>query len=295
MPDSHTPGDFFVAGTPHITPHHVLDVRARRLGIERDDLRLPPTFVATFFRETAHELALAAEVDPAPIHADRDIWKLSANQHLAVGRIPIGAPFAASFFEQIVAAGVERLIVIGAAGSLQATIDIGQIVIPTDTIREEGTSYHYLPADEPARAHIDLADRLYAAAAALTLPGAPQPHRGLHWTTDAIFREQEEKISAFRERGVLSVDMEVSALYAVAQHLGVECVAILAISDVLNPAEGWRHFGASPTDLDQGLEPVETAQSPSGGSAGEFEDPGGGPYGRALSLAVQASMVVARA
>ena len=60
MSNSHTPGDFFVEGTPHITPDHMLDVRARQLGVARDSLRLPPTCVVTFFPQTARELALAA-------------------------------------------------------------------------------------------------------------------------------------------------------------------------------------------------------------------------------------------
>ena len=192
MSELHTPGDFFVDGTPHITPHHVLDLRARRLGADRDDLRLPPTFIATFFRDTANELALATGIDPGSIQGDSDFWKVSANEHLAVGRMPIGAPFAVSFFEQIVASGAERVIVIGAAGSLQPEIDI-----PADTIREEGTSYHYLPADEAARADPGLADQLHAAAVALSAAETPAPHRGLHWTTDAIFREQQVPSSGY--------------------------------------------------------------------------------------------------
>jgi hypothetical protein len=212
MSDSHTPGDFFVEGTPHITPDHMLDVRARQLGFARDALRLPPTCVATFFPQTARELALAVGLDPTPVDTDQGNWRLAANDQIAVGRLPMGVPHAASLFEQMVSAGTERLIIVGAAGSLQPTIEVGHLVIPTDIIREEGTSYHYLPADEPARADADLAAQLSDAVSA----EGQEPHRGLHWTTDAIFREQEEKIVDFRSRGMLSVDMEISVLYAVA-------------------------------------------------------------------------------
>ena len=94
----------------------------------------------------------------------------------------------------------------------------------------------------------------------------------------------------------LSVDMEVSALYAVAQALNVQCAAVLAISDVLNPSEGWRHFGASPSDLDAGLQPVATRLSEPPNDASSFGDPASsGTYAEALSLAVRASLTVAQA
>lgn len=284
MPDSHTPGDFFVEGTPHITPDHMLDVRARQLGVARDSLRLPATCVVTFFPQTARELALAAGLDPTPIETDRGNWRLAANEQIAVGRLPMGAPLAASLFEQMVSAGTERLIIVGAAGSLQPTVEVGHLVIPTDTIREEGTSYHYLPADEPARADADLAAQLYDAVSA----EGQEPHRGLHWTTDAIFREQEEKIADFRSRGVLSVDMEISALYAVALHLGVPCAAVLGITDVLNPAQGWRLHGAPPREFDAGAPPAD------GRARGWAEPSGAGSYSESISLAVRAALTVAQ-
>ena len=61
---------------------------------------------------------------------------------------------------------------------------------------------------------------------------------------DAPYREHKERVALYRDAGVLSVDMEVSALYAVAKHRGIQCAAILAISDELY--KPWRiGFGTS--------------------------------------------------
>lgn len=65
---------------------------------------------------------------------------------------------------------------------------------------------------------------------------------GPHWTTDAIYRESVDDIACHQAAGVLGVDMETSAMYALGQFRGVEVANVLAVSDELwhewNPAFG---------------------------------------------------------
>ena len=59
-------------------------------------------------------------------------------------------------------------------------------------------------------------------------------HEGLVWTTDAAFRETREAVVSFQERGVLAVEMELSALLSVGIFHDVDVSALLVVSDELS-------------------------------------------------------------
>src|SRR5262249_46952339 len=80
-------------------------------------------------------------------------------------------------------------------------------------LRDEGTSYHYLPPGEFCCAD----ERLIAAFAGAFAGLAVPVERGATWTTDAPFRETAQAIAAMREKGLMAVEMEAAALYAMAQ------------------------------------------------------------------------------
>ncbi|MEM7799821.1 MAG: nucleoside phosphorylase, partial [Chloroflexota bacterium] len=101
----------------------------------------------------------------------------------------------------------------GGAGVIETKSEMGSIYVPTGAVRDEGLSYHYLPADEPALPHPDA-----VAAIETTLKERNISYKtGLTWTTDAIYRETKAKINRRREQGCLTVEMEASAFFAVAQ------------------------------------------------------------------------------
>ncbi|MEX2228531.1 MAG: nucleoside phosphorylase [Dehalococcoidia bacterium] len=230
------PSRFFERGTPRLRPQAALDALARRHALPVDTITLPPVAIASFFSTVTDQLVTATGAQETVFARRRaSAGRVYATEAIAVGTMGMGAPAAVMHLEEWAAAGVRTLLVIGAAGTLQPAAPIGAVVLAERAIRKEGTSYHYLAADRPARATPGLVDawqRALAAAGAMA-------HRGEHWTTDAPYREHVEKIRRYRAHGVLSVDMEVSALYAAAEALGLRCAAGLAISDVLFDDDGW--------------------------------------------------------
>ena len=62
---------------------------------------------------------------------------------------------------------------------------------------------------------------------------------GKIWTTDAVYRETREKVERYQKQGVLAVEMEISALFSVAQFRQVELGAMLVVSDELSALK-WR-------------------------------------------------------
>jgi uridine phosphorylase len=152
----------------------------------------------------------------------------------------IGAPATVAAMESLIACGARLFLGLGWAGSLQPNAPVGTFLIPTRCIREEGTSFHYLDAD----AVVAPDDRLVALLQRAAEEAAGEDDKdedrgdtsvltGPHWTTDAPYRELKGKIEAYRGRGVLGVDMETSALYALGQFRNVPVCNLLVVSDVV--------------------------------------------------------------
>ena len=140
---------------------------------------------------------------------------------------PMGAPMAVMLLEQLIALGARRLLYLGFCGALAPSYRIGNLFLPTHAVREEGTSYHYLPAEVLPYASPHIQTLLYTQAQRLQLP----VRQGPIWTTDAPYRETPHKIRQLQEAGVRAVDMEMAALFAVAQYRGCEVGALLVVSD----------------------------------------------------------------
>jgi uridine phosphorylase len=152
--------------------------------------------------------------------------------------------------EGLIACGARVFFGLGWAGSLQPSAPIGSMLIPTTCIREEGTSFHYLDGSVAVQPDVQMVDLLQKSAAAEKI----QLLSGLHWTTDAPYRELISKIKAFAEQGVLGVDMETSAMYALGQFRGVRVCNVLVVSDEL--WQEWRGGFYSP-ELRQATERAE--------------------------------------
>jgi uridine phosphorylase len=144
-----------------------------------------------------------------------------------IGKIPEGAPKAVIFIEFLYCLGVNRIIVTGAAGSLQPEVPGCSLVAMTSAIREEGTSYHYIDAAEVAQASEDLLRRFHEAADRARI----KIHSGPTLTNDAPFRISTSKIKQYQKLNVLTADMELAALFAVAQCRGMDLAGLLVISD----------------------------------------------------------------
>ncbi len=145
----------------------------------------------------------------------------------------VGASLAAARLEELIALGCRKFIACGGAGVLDSSIDVGGILIPISAVRDEGTSYHYLPPER------EVAPNEAAVAVIKTvLDEAGIPYLETKtWTTDGVYRETRAKIDRRRSEGCLAVEMEASALFAVARFRGVEFGQILYAGDDVGGSE----------------------------------------------------------
>lgn len=145
---------------------------------------------------------------------------------------PIGASVAAGLLHEVAYfAGIERFVYFGSCGVLDDSLR-GKFIAPTSCYREEGFSYHYAPETE----YMDIENH---ALVGEFIRGLGYPCvEGKGWTTDAIYNETKTKVAARKKEGVICVDMESSALQAIANHLGVSLYTFYFAGDVLG--EVWQ-------------------------------------------------------
>jgi len=89
--------------------------------------------------------------------------------------------------------------------------------------------YHYLPPDKPARLSPPLLDQLqkYNSDDELLF------FKGKSWTTDAPYRVTAASIQNMKEKGITSVEMEASALYAFAEHTGNDVLCFAHLTNIM--------------------------------------------------------------
>lgn len=131
--------------------------------------------------------------------------------------------------EELIACGARAFLGLRWAGNLQPAAPIGTLLIPTACRREEGTSPHYIPDEADLQPDPRLWMRLQEACQREGIPFRVGPL----WTTDAPYREAIDRIERYRKEGVLGVDMETSAMFALGKFRGVAVATLLVVSDEL--------------------------------------------------------------
>jgi uridine phosphorylase len=148
-------------------------------------------------------------------HSEMDRFEQSGRQYGIVG-CAVGASYAVLVAEQMFASGCRLLVSITSSGQITALRPPPYFILIERALRDEGTSYHYLPATAYADADPSL---IATVDEALANVGEPV-ERGATWTTDAPYRETEAAIEAARTQGILAVEMEAAALYAFSRARG---------------------------------------------------------------------------
>lgn len=142
----------------------------------------------------------------------------------------VGAAGCVAVIEEVFAMGADKLILFGTCGVLDASIEDCSIIIPNKAVRDEGTSFHYAkPSDEIEvnKKYIDeFVDILKEFECRYTI--------GKVWTTDGIYRETRGKVNSRKQAGCLCVDMECSAVAALAEFREKEVFQFFYAADNLD-------------------------------------------------------------
>lgn len=141
-----------------------------------------------------------------------------------------GEPMCVSMYEDLMAMGSKRLILLGNCGVLDKNIEDCGMVIPTKAIRDEGTSYHYAEASDTIEVN-----KKYKEEFIEVLNEAGYPYvEGTTWTTDACYRETREKMKRRKEQGAIIVEMECAGMQALCDFRNTEFFQFIYAGDNLD-------------------------------------------------------------
>lgn len=146
----------------------------------------------------------------------------------------VGAAFAVLVAEELFASGCRFLVSMTSAGRILPIQPPPYFIVIDRALRDEGTSYHYLPPADFSEADPDLVQLGKAALAGAGIAAQV----GASWTTDAPFRETKAAVEAALEVGVLAVEMEAAALYAFAKARRRPILCFAHITNQMGQIEG---------------------------------------------------------
>ncbi len=157
---------------------------------------------------------------------------------ISVTSTGIGSPSAAIAVEELARIGADTFIRVGSCGAIQPEMDVGDLVITTGGVRQEGTSDEYVREDYPAVADFEVVSALVAAAERLDY----DYHTGITMSADSFYAGQgrpgfegflaeggEELVSHLKDANVKNIEMEASAILTIANVYGLRAGAVCSV------------------------------------------------------------------
>ncbi len=230
---------FQAAAYPHAGEALINPVR------EAGEEPVTPTVVLTFTQPDYRDLCRLAGAREQP----RQVWGCACRPAawegapLTVVAPALGAPYAAMVLEKLIALGARRVLALGWCGSLSPRVHIGDLILPDRAIPGDGTSPHYCGDQDGIPPHPALFGLLAAGLSTTQVTW----HTGPVYSTDAFYRETGALVRHCQDQGVIGIDLELAALFAVSRFRGMAAAGLLVISDELftlkwQPARGSEPF-----------------------------------------------------
>ena len=197
-----------------------------KIGITCFSKKLMDRYVETFKGEKISEIKNANGHIP--------VYKINyRGTNIALFMSLVGAPACTVAYEEIIAMGLEKLIIFGTCGVLNREIEDLAIIIPTSAIRDEGTSYHYMkPSVE-----IPVNKKYKKDFIEILNKNNISYVEGKTWTTDAPYRETRDKVLKRKEQGCVCVEMECASINAVAEFRNKDIFQFFYAADNLDNAK----------------------------------------------------------
>lgn len=138
----------------------------------------------------------------------------------------LGGPSAAIAVEELQAIGAEYMIRIGSCGALQKGIAIGEMVMASGAVRDDGASKAYMEPGYPAVASFELLQACIEAAKTRQIAY----HVGIVRSHDSFYTDEKEAIYTYwKQKGILASDMETAAIYVVGSLRKIKCASLLNV------------------------------------------------------------------
>lgn len=197
-----------------------------KVGVTCFSKNLMDRYVEIFNGEKIAEISNANGKEPVY----KIIYK---DTEIALFMSRVGASACTVSYEEALVMGLDKLIMFGTCGVMDKDIKDLAIIIPTAAIRDEGTSYHYMKASD----ELVVNEKYIPEFIEILNRNNVSYVMGKAWTTDAPYRETRAKVIKRKEQGCICVDMECSAMKAVAKFRDKELFHFFYAADNLDSAK----------------------------------------------------------
>ena len=154
------------------------------------------------------------------------------NHEICLCQAPMGAAAAVQILDFLIGYGVKEIVSAGTCGAL-VDLPENKMLIPIEALRDEGTSYHYLPPERTVKIN----EKATRAIARALEKQSIEYEFCKTWTTDGFYRETADMVRHRKAEGCTVVDMECSGLAACAEFRGVVFGQLLFTADTLANVE----------------------------------------------------------
>ena len=192
--------------------------------------------VITFFPEVINKLQKQGSIAEETIIPGENpvaVYHFTDDPNVLITLGQVGCPACGGNLDLFNAMGITKAMFCGGGGVLDRSIEVGQILVVEGAIRDEGFSYQYLAPSRVVYTDKKTNEKIIRYLRENNIPYL----RGLTWTTDAIFRETEERIRMRKEEGAKIVEMEQAGCIAIAQFRNVDYGAIIYGGDDVSQEE----------------------------------------------------------
>ncbi|MGC9099962.1 MAG: nucleoside phosphorylase [Caldisericum sp.] len=147
-------------------------------------------------------------------------------ERITIATTGMGAPSTAIVLEELINLGGKVFIRVGSAGGIDPKLDVGDIVIATGSVRDDGTTQNYLRQTFPAVANFDITKTLIEVGKEIK----PNIAYGVVISQDAFYVPySDEEMEKFVKAKVKAVEMESGCVFIVSQFRGVKAGALFAL------------------------------------------------------------------
>ncbi len=222
-------------------------VAAVRVERQRADHPVPAVCVLDFDGDLTDALVATGRAVACPSWAcfHTTLYQVTVDGH-ACGLLPrtIGGPYAVLVCEQLAVSGAAVVLGLTSAGRIAPGLPVPSVVVASAALRDEGTSYHYLPPSAQVGSDAVVAAALEEAIREACLP----VRQGLVWTTDAPYRETAAGVERSRAQGALAVEMQAASLFACGAARSIQVGVAAHVTNVVG--HNSETFDKGPADAD---------------------------------------------
>jgi DeoD family purine-nucleoside phosphorylase len=145
---------------------------------------------------------------------------------ITVATTGMGSPSTAIVLEELANLGGKVFIRVGSAGGIDPKLDVGNVVIATGSIRDDGTSPLYLRSSFPAVPNFDVLEAMITVGKKIN----ENIEYGVVIAEDAFYIPYStEEMERFVKSGVKAIEMESGCVFIVSQYRNVKAGAIFAL------------------------------------------------------------------